>query len=167
MANEDIDVRSEYWIYVYHYHSIHHTLWYSSVSCVAIGHWPHMIQRSSKVYGSNSNIHIFSIHYVHQCPLSLTAVSKVNKCSYLTIIISQTSYKPYIFSTKVYIFCLKVMTIDPKNWKYFNMLRISPLTVLAPFWLLSGMKNPFTVGKLQNTSCTGLKIIFYCPNKGN
>ena len=52
------------------------------------------------------------------------------------------------------------MTFASKN---INMLRISPLTVLAHLWLLSGMKNPFTVGKLQNTSCTGLKIIFYCP----
>ena len=60
----------------------------------------------------------------------------------------------------MYIFYLKVMTFAPKN---INMLRISPLTVLAHLWLLSGMKNPFTVGKLQNTSCTGLKIIFYCP----
>ena len=81
----------------------------------------------------------------------------------LTIIISQTSFKPYNFPTKVYIFCIKVVTFAPKN---INMLRISPLTVLAPLWLLSGMKNPFTVGKNYKIRVAPvLKLFSIAPTK--
>ena len=111
-------------------------------------------------------INMFSIHYVHQYPLSQIAASKVNKCSYRTIIISQTSFKPYNFPTKVYISYIKVMTFARKNWKYINMLRISPLTVLAPLWLLSGMKNPFTVGKNYKIRVAPvLKLFSIAPTK--